>query len=597
MPVVPALHHGDVLRPLLPVSSGLSPIYTDLVPATAPLVASSSDSSDEYTNVAPVASDEQYPRSIDISIDQSSYEKPSRPDPSPSVATVGGPDIDTDTQMKGRKPAIAAAGTFFGLFTYSQIYQNVVFPRITPPSERLEERNWVNSSRSWLDRRVCNWFGICGLAHLNQAHWTTAGGASIPAPENNSEREKIDLNEFLESAQKLPEDWNQKKHKTQNDADDKDREIPQYVLDHAPLIHLYSGEEYWPCDMEEHLFHTTPHLNYTPLQAVDNHPTLDNLYELNKWGRFVYLQSDDNVEDYPEWLGGKSNIPEVPDDSEPDQHLEEGGHYEEDRDGEKSSWFNVGIGDTIERGGIRSSGIANTRIPTPTARPTHTPDGDVADEPWQSELRRMFKKRGKKVVGGKSDAPAVLIVVPKENGVVDAFWFFFYSYNLGNSVFNVRFGNHVGDWEHTTVRFQDGIPKAVFFSEHSFGEAYTWDAVEKSGKRVSVHRSGRSTDANVTHSLSDSLPLVLTPCTLRPAFIRISCRVGFSMMSRIAVHFGTQSRTCILTYTTTEEMNSKAPISHEIHRKASSTSWVIGAISSTLLATLDSTGFWVSITM
>ncbi|KAL5378572.1 hypothetical protein DPSP01_008984 [Paraphaeosphaeria sporulosa] len=490
MPVVPALHHGAVqvpLRPLLPVPSVTLPISTAFVPESTPLVVSPLNSLDEHTNIAPAASDEDSTRVIDISIAHSSYEQSSEPDPTPSVATVGGPNNDTGTQMKGRKPAIAAAGTFFGLFTYSQVYQNAIFPRITPPSEQLEEKNWVNSSRSWLDRRVCNWFGLCGLAHLNQAHWTTAGGVNIPAPNNNNEHEKIDLKEFLESARKLPEDWNHKDSEAQNAFDDKDREIPQYVLDHAPLIHLYSGEEYWPCDMGEHLFHTTPHLNYTPLQAVDDHPTLDNLYELNKWGRFVYLQSDDNVEDYPEWLGGKSNVPEVPDDPEPDGEPEQGGHYEEDKDGEKSSWFNVGIGDTMERGGIRSTGIVNTRVPAPTAVPTNTPEGeelvDVADEPWQSELRRTLQKRGKKVVGGKSDAPAVLIVVPKENGVVDAFWFFFYSYNLGNSVFNVRFGNHVGDWEHTTVRFQDGVPKAVFFSEHSFGEAYTWDAVEKSGKR------------------------------------------------------------------------------------------------------------------
>lgn len=108
------------------------------------------------------------------------------------------------------------------------------------------------------------------------------------------------------------------------------------------------------------------------------------------------------------------------------------------------------------------------------------------EEIWQPELlkdRRRFE--GKKVVGGRSDAPAVLVVVPKGDGVVDAFWFFFYSYNLGNTVFNVRFGNHVGDWEHTTVRFHNGVPKAVFFSEHAFGEAYTWDAVEKIGRRVS----------------------------------------------------------------------------------------------------------------
>lgn len=87
---------------------------------------------------------------------------------------------------------------------------------------------------------------------------------------------------------------------------------------------------------------------------------------------------------------------------------------------------------------------------------------------------------------GRSGAPAVLVVVDKGNGVVDAFWFFFYSFNQGNMVFNIRFGNHVGDWEHTLVRFRDGEPESVFLSEHDFGEAYTYKAVEKIGKRVSI---------------------------------------------------------------------------------------------------------------
>src|SRR5881227_2098395 len=56
-----------------------------------------------------------------------------------------------------------------------------------------------------------------------------------------------------------------------------EREIPNYVIEHAPLIHLFSEEQFWPCDMTEHFKHTTPHLNYTPLQATDDHPTLDNL--------------------------------------------------------------------------------------------------------------------------------------------------------------------------------------------------------------------------------------------------------------------------------------------------------------------------------
>jgi hypothetical protein len=73
----------------------------------------------------------------------------------------------------------------------------------------------------------------------------------------------------------------------------------------------------------------------------------------------------------------------------------------------------------------------------------------------------------------------VLILVDKGSGILDAFWFFFYSYNLGQTVLNIRFGNHVGDWEHTMIRFENGIPRGVFFSEHEGGQAYAWPAVEK----------------------------------------------------------------------------------------------------------------------
>jgi hypothetical protein len=376
--------------------------------------------------------------------------------------------------MKGRKPAIAAAGTFFGLFSFSQIYQNVLFERVTPWSERLEEKAWVGSSKSWVERKTCNWFGLCGISHLNQEKWISKFKAQAQL-----QGDKVNLTEFWHDAQANIEDF-----------PSQDREVPQYVLDYAPLIYLYSGEQYWPGDIAEHLIHTTPHLNYTPLQAKSDHPNLTNLGDLNKWGRFVYLQSDDNVEDYPDWLGGGTNIPVAPGGDEDDDERQEighgKGHYEEDKSGEKSNWFHAGPGDAEERGGIVPASTSNA-MPVPT----RTPEGDeLVDkhETWQPELRNRHRRRqlmGKKVVGGRSDAPAVLVTVPKGDGVVDAFWFFFYSYNLGNAVFNVRFGNHVGDWEHTVVRFHNGEPKAVFFSEHSFGEAYTYDAVEKIGKRVS----------------------------------------------------------------------------------------------------------------
>ena len=204
-------------------------------------------------------------------------------------------------------------------------------------------------------------------------------------------------------------------------------ETPQYVLDYAPLVHLFSDEQFWPCDMAEHLFHVTPELNYTPIQGqaqVLNLTSLDKLNEYEK-GRHVYLTSNDNVEERPDWLGGQKNIPD---------------EFGED-----------GTGSQKSRAG-----------PLPGRR-----------------------KLAEQTHGGRSDAPAVLVTVDKGHGIVDAFWFYFYSYNLGNVVFNVRFGNHVGDWEHSLVRFHHGKPKLVFFSEHNFGSAYTYEAVEKIGRRVS----------------------------------------------------------------------------------------------------------------
>ena len=177
--------------------------------------------------------------------------------------------------------------------------------------------------------------------------------------------------------------------------------------------------------MAEHLNNTTPELNYDPIPGFQELRNLTNLDKLNEYdkGRPVYLTSNDNVEDRPAWLLGESNIP------------------------------------------------TDFSYQFPSSSPLH------------KILPKCFPEEVK-TSGGKSNAPAVLLTVDKGNGILDAFWFFFYSYNLGNMVFNIRFGNHVGDWEHTMIRFQHGEPKAVFFSEHNFGSAYSYEAVEKIGRRV-----------------------------------------------------------------------------------------------------------------
>ncbi|KAL6712833.1 Vacuolar protein sorting-associated protein 62 [Lecanora helva] len=221
--------------------------------------------------------------------------------------------------------------------------------------------------------------------------------------------------------------------------------IPGYVLDYAPLVHLYSEEQFWPCDIAEHLSHTTPDLDYTPIQHISQSPNLTTLNRLNDYGnaRHVYLTSNDNVEERPEWLGGQKNIPD-------------------------------------EFG-----------------------DDDIKTNSARFSIRRKLSEQ---THGGRSDAPAVLITVDKGHGVVDAFWFFFYSYNLGNLVFNVRFGNHVGDWEHTLIRFHHGKPKLVFLSEHNFGAAYTYKAMEKIGKRPVVYSA---TGTHAMYATPGSQPYIL----------------------------------------------------------------------------------------
>lgn len=59
---------------------------------------------------------------------------------------------------------------------------------------------------------------------------------------------------------------------------------------------------------------------------------------------------------------------------------------------------------------------------------------------------------GKPNSKGYSAAPATIIAVEK-NGFVDVFYFYFYSYNHGSLVLGSRVDNHVGDWEHSMVRF------------------------------------------------------------------------------------------------------------------------------------------------
>ncbi|KAJ5745638.1 hypothetical protein N7520_010820 [Penicillium odoratum] len=368
---------------------------------------------------------------------------------------------------------------------------NSLFRAFRPASfvwyaEDREEVSWIASSRSWFDRKSCRWLSICGAAHFQTAHGPFG------------EREPVERSEEVDDTKPWRSFWLGGANQSKWDADERaKREIPDYVFDYAPLVHLYSGEQFWPGDIAEHLYHTTPMLNYTPIQAQWDHPTLKDLNQLNQWTpRHVYLTSNDNVQTRPPWLEGDKNIPESKGGTEQSWADWDGrvdGQIPGDTEEDRAKWFDL-------------SQIERTHDTQESMQESST-----AQKYIHNELRRRYE--GKKVeaplpneAGGRSDAPAILLVMDKGHGVVDAFWFFFYSFNLGNAVANVRFGNHVGDWEHCLVRFHNGQPKALFFSAHTAGEAYRYEAVEKIGKRPVIYSAEGS---HAMYATPDVHPYIL----------------------------------------------------------------------------------------
>ncbi len=78
---------------------------------------------------------------------------------------------------------------------------------------------------------------------------------------------------------------------------------------------------------------------------------------------------------------------------------------------------------------------------------------------------------------------------PMPGEVVDLVYFFYYPYNRGKQKVNTVFGNHVGDWEHVTVRLtQQGDSQtlapsedaaSIVVSAHGNDTRYTWSQVDR----------------------------------------------------------------------------------------------------------------------
>ncbi|KAH7149292.1 hypothetical protein B0J13DRAFT_583965 [Dactylonectria estremocensis] len=342
-----------------------------------------------------------------------------------------------------------------------------VTPRLLDPTKRgpemrARDRRWVDSSPYFWDRQACRWIGLCGLHHL-RSDPATRGESDDDEEWGELKRRAMSFEPPRWEADDQPrEDRKRNFHQRRRIL----REIPEYVTKYAPYVHLYSGEEFWPSDIREHVEHMTVYVDEQPLNSSTKW-TLDNLHELNRHTGKVILRSNDDVEDRPSWLHSHHNVPNpFPDEEEDETTPPSPKRPNVPELNEPTTWYDVDKRRPLNR------------IDDPRSRKFQH-KGDYSE--------RLAIRGHKPDANGYSAAPAVLVVVDKGSGIVDAFWFFFYSYNLGQTVFNIRFGNHVGDWEHCMVRFENGIPRGIFFSEHEGGQAYAFDAVEKRGNRPVIY--------------------------------------------------------------------------------------------------------------
>ncbi|KAH8645823.1 hypothetical protein BX600DRAFT_390956 [Xylariales sp. PMI_506] len=107
----------------------------------------------------------------------------------------------------------------------------------------------------------------------------------------------------------------------------------------------------------------------------------------------------------------------------------------------------------------------------------------TADDTPSTNPAWILSDYGKPDSSGYSGAPGTIIAVEKNSTTTDVFYFYFYSYNYGPLVLDIKFDDHVGDWEHVMIRFVNGEPYAIYLSQHNAGSAYYWDVMDFHGER------------------------------------------------------------------------------------------------------------------
>lgn len=301
----------------------------------------------------------------------------------------------------------------------------------TPPSseDRLRDKRWVSSSPYWIDRQTCRWLTLCGIHHLRS---DPATHPSHGRKNETGELGRLDLRrrshwsqggQTETLARPNAASWGSARRRKEGDPNHRDandlKEVPDYVLKYAPLIHLHSEEYFFPSDIADHVEHMVPYANGMPLN-LSKPVSLDELHDLDAHPLPIYLTSEEDVEDRPEWLHSEAGMPRPfvgdgeggGDDGGPDRPRSGDQYRGSGPPRHGTTWWDVDKDHPLHhiteprKGSGGRRGGRGPRIGPRNQQPLASPSP-------------MYKPDS----SGYSDAPAVLVLVDKGSGILDAFWY------------------------------------------------------------------------------------------------------------------------------------------------------------------------------